>query len=305
MARQVTQQKPVIAMKVGRFEAGQKAAASHTGALAASDTAFDAAFEKAGILRADSAEQMFDWARVLEAYPLFRSRLAVATAGQNSSTSGDRTASPSSPMPADRESSRRMRWRRMGCRLQNYRNETTRSLVCACCPPAANVFNPVDMLASASPETYAASLKILLDDDTCGWRDGHSASAAHVQGGGSGVRNWSMSPYGARRQAARLHKQKTCHRCPVGIGPHQGGAGGAPERRGSRNLSFSGTGGIGIGCIGQRTELLDHGRWTIGPYRSIVHGPWSAPMIFSNQYSIPTASVHLARSVEEAERSWE
>src|SRR5512143_4134613 len=69
IAREVTQRKPVIALKVGRFESGQKAAASHTGALAASDTAFDAAFEKAGILRADSAEQMFDWARVLEAYP--------------------------------------------------------------------------------------------------------------------------------------------------------------------------------------------------------------------------------------------
>ncbi len=66
IAREVTQHKPVIAMKAGRFEAGQKAAASHTGALAASDTAFEAAFEKAGILRAGTAEEMFDWARALE-----------------------------------------------------------------------------------------------------------------------------------------------------------------------------------------------------------------------------------------------
>ena len=63
VARDVTRRKPVIALKVGRFASGQRAAASHTGALAASDTAFDAAFEKAGILRADTAEQMFDWAR--------------------------------------------------------------------------------------------------------------------------------------------------------------------------------------------------------------------------------------------------
>ena len=65
-ARAVNQHKPVIALKVGRFASGQKAAASHTGALAASDIAFDAAFDKAGILRAESAEQMFDWARALE-----------------------------------------------------------------------------------------------------------------------------------------------------------------------------------------------------------------------------------------------
>src|SRR3972149_1583940 len=69
VARDVTQRKPVIALQVGRFEAGQKAAASHTGALAGSEAAFDAAFAKAGVLPAAPAEQMFDWARALEVYP--------------------------------------------------------------------------------------------------------------------------------------------------------------------------------------------------------------------------------------------
>jgi len=79
-ARAVTRRKPVIALKVGRFEAGQKAAASHTGALAGSESAFEAAFEKAGILRADSAEQMFDWARALENCPLPRGKnMAILT----------------------------------------------------------------------------------------------------------------------------------------------------------------------------------------------------------------------------------
>src|SRR5574341_65350 len=82
VAREVTRRKPIVALKVGRFEAGQKAAASHTGALAASDIAFDAAFTKAGILRADSAEQMFDWARALENCPLTRGKnVAVLTSG--------------------------------------------------------------------------------------------------------------------------------------------------------------------------------------------------------------------------------
>ena len=59
-ASEVTEYKPVIALKVGRFEAGQKAAASHTGALAGAEAAFDAAFAKAGVLRAETAEQLFD-----------------------------------------------------------------------------------------------------------------------------------------------------------------------------------------------------------------------------------------------------
>jgi acetate---CoA ligase (ADP-forming) len=80
VAREVTSRKPVIALKVGRFASGQRAAASHTGALAGSDTAFEAAFEKAGIFRADSAEQMFDWAQALAACPLPKGRnVAVLT----------------------------------------------------------------------------------------------------------------------------------------------------------------------------------------------------------------------------------
>ncbi len=79
-ASEVTKHKPVIALKVGRFEAGQKAAASHTGALAGSEAAFDAAFAKAGVLRADTAEQMFDWARALENCPLPRGKnMAILT----------------------------------------------------------------------------------------------------------------------------------------------------------------------------------------------------------------------------------
>ncbi|NOY97666.1 MAG: CoA-binding protein, partial [Chloroflexi bacterium] len=60
-ARRVAGSKPVVALKVGRFASGQRAAASHTGALAGAETAFDAAFEKAGVFRADTAEEMFDW----------------------------------------------------------------------------------------------------------------------------------------------------------------------------------------------------------------------------------------------------
>jgi acetyl coenzyme A synthetase (ADP forming)-like protein len=147
VAREVTRRKPVIALKVGRFEAGQKAAASHTGALAASDTAFDAGFEKAGILRANSAEQLFDWARGLENCPLPKGkRIGVLT-----------NAGGPGVIAADALEDN-------GLQLAHL-SESTCEALSSTLPPAANIHNPVDMLASASPETYATCLKILLNDD--------------------------------------------------------------------------------------------------------------------------------------------
>lgn len=145
-ANEVTKSKPVIALKVGRFEAGQKAAASHTGALAASDTAFDAAFEKAGILRADTAEQMFDWARALENCPLPKgNRIGILT-----------NAGGPGVIAADS-------LEHHGLALAQLADATLEALS-AILPPAANIHNPVDMLASASPEIYADCLNLLLQD---------------------------------------------------------------------------------------------------------------------------------------------
>ena len=146
VACKVARRKPVIALKVGRFESGQKAAASHTGALAASDIAFEAAFDKAGVLRAETTEQMFDWASALENCPLPRgNNIAILT-----------NAGGPGVIAADALESN-------GLSLAKLHEPTLKGLI-ARLPQAAGVFNPVDMLASASPETYAACLKILLDD---------------------------------------------------------------------------------------------------------------------------------------------
>ncbi|MBE7436097.1 MAG: acetate--CoA ligase family protein [Anaerolineales bacterium] len=158
-AGEVAKRKPVIALKVGRFEAGQKAAASHTGALAASDTAFDAAFEKAGILRAETAEQMFDWARALERYPG-----GISTAGNDHSAYSDTlsriailtNAGGPGVIAADSLENNNMVLARL--------SDDTLKVLSATLPPAANINNPVDMLASASPDQYAECLKILLQD---------------------------------------------------------------------------------------------------------------------------------------------
>ena len=146
-ASEVTKHKPVIALKVGRFEAGQKAAASHTGALAGSEAAFDAAFEKAGILRANTAEQMFDWARALENCPLPRGKnMAILT-----------NAGGPGVIAADSLETN-------GLLLSQF-TESTLEALSSYLPSSASVHNPVDMLASASPDAYATCLKILLQDE--------------------------------------------------------------------------------------------------------------------------------------------
>jgi acetyl coenzyme A synthetase (ADP forming)-like protein len=145
-ARQIVLEKPIIALKVGRFAAGQRAVASHTGALAGLESAYNAAFRRAGVLRAETSEGLFDCARALAWCPLPQGcRVAVLTnAGGPGVTAADALES-------------------LGLTLAEFDQET-RAALSEVLPPAASLNNPVDMLASASPEQFSDSLRIVLDD---------------------------------------------------------------------------------------------------------------------------------------------
>lgn len=145
-ARRVVQEKPILALKVGRFASGRAAVASHTGALAGQESAYNAAFRRAGVLRAETSEELFDWARALAWCPLPQGRrVAVLTnAGGPGVTAVDALETH-------------------GLTLARLQPETEATLRAAL-PPAASVHNPVDMLAGASPQDYAACLRALLDD---------------------------------------------------------------------------------------------------------------------------------------------
>ena len=145
-ARQVVRDKPIIALKVGRFKSGQRAVASHTGALAGQESAYNAAFRRAGVLRAETSEEMFDQARALAWCPPTKGRrVAVLTnAGGPGVTAADALES-------------------LGLELTEFSGRT-RAALAGILPPAASLHNPVDMLASATPDQFAESLRILLAD---------------------------------------------------------------------------------------------------------------------------------------------
>lgn len=146
-ASAVSAEKPVVVMKVGRSESGRAAVASHTGALAGSDNAYEAAFRRAGVLRAMRSEELFDWSRVLAWAPLPRGRrMAILTnAGGCGAITTDTLVDH-------------------GLELAQFSADTRKSIQSRL-PDAANTSNPVDMLAQAGPGEFSLNLKDLLADD--------------------------------------------------------------------------------------------------------------------------------------------
>jgi acetyl coenzyme A synthetase (ADP forming)-like protein len=147
-ATRVSRHTPVIALKVGRGGSGARAVASHTGALAGADAAYDAAFRRAGVLRAGRLEEMLDWARALAWQPLPQgNRVAILT-----------NAGGAGVMALDALEAE-------GMRLAPV-TEDTKAFLKRRLLPAASVENPVDILAGSGPATYALCLDALLDDET-------------------------------------------------------------------------------------------------------------------------------------------
>jgi len=145
-ARRAARAKPVIVIKAGRHAAGAKAALSHTGALAGSDKAYEAAFRRAGVLRVREIEQLFDAAETLSRVGrISGERLTILTNGGGAGV-----------LAVDRLAD----W---GGTLATLDPETIARLD-AVLPPTWSRANPVDIIGDATPERYGQAVEALLAD---------------------------------------------------------------------------------------------------------------------------------------------
>jgi len=146
LARRVARSKPILAVKSGTTRAGARAASSHTAALAGSEAAVDALFRQAGVIRAGSLEELIDVAALLSTQPLPRGRrVAIVT---NAGGLGILCADACEAA---------------GLELPGLSDETVRALK-GILPAEASVANPVDMLGSASADSYRAVIPLLHAD---------------------------------------------------------------------------------------------------------------------------------------------
>ena len=150
VARRLTKSKPVIVIKSGRTSAGSRAVSSHTGTLAGSERAYEAAFKQAGVTRSASVGNLFDLSIAFARQPLPRNdRVAIIT-----------NAGGPGIMATDAIE-------QMGLSLASLAEDTMVSLRQAL-PSAASVLNPVDVLGDALADRYQAALRLVSTDPNVG-----------------------------------------------------------------------------------------------------------------------------------------
>ena len=145
-ARAAARTKPVVVVKAGRHEQGAKAAATHTGALAGADAVYDAAFRRAGLLRAYDLDELFDAAETLGMVRPFRGeRLAILTNGGGLGVLAvDRLVDLGGSLSA------------LSPALHSRLN--------AALPGTWSQSNPIDIAGDADEERYRVALEALFED---------------------------------------------------------------------------------------------------------------------------------------------
>jgi len=149
-AREVTTETPIVLVKSGRTDAGAKAASSHTGAIAGSERAYEAGLEQAGVLRAHSVQELFDYARALAGLPEpDTDGVAVVT---NAGGPGVLTTDAVGDSTLE---------------IADFTDETITALAEAM-PDEANVYNPIDAIGDADVDRFGEALEIALADPNVG-----------------------------------------------------------------------------------------------------------------------------------------
>ncbi len=145
-ARKATQRVPVIVFKSGITAAGAQAASSHTGALAGSNTAYDAALRHAGVIRAKTMTELFDLAIAFTTQPVPKGKNTVVV-----TNSGGPGIVASDAVETN------------GLVMARFTDETHKELA-EKLPPTANIHNPVDVVGDAHADRYKIALETTLKD---------------------------------------------------------------------------------------------------------------------------------------------
>jgi acetyl coenzyme A synthetase (ADP forming)-like protein len=146
IAPEVARRKPIVAVKSGRSAAGTRAASSHSAALANLDVAVDALFAQAGVIRTSTLEDLFDVTALLATQPAPSGRRVgvVTNAGGPGILFADACEAH-------------------GLELPTLGAETLAALR-VFLPAQAGLANPIDMIASATPDQYARTLAAVGND---------------------------------------------------------------------------------------------------------------------------------------------
>ena len=149
-AREVTKDTPIVLVKSGRTDAGAQAASSHTGTIAGSEQAYEAGLDQAGVLRAESVQDLFDAAQMLANQPVPENNdVAVITnAGGPGVMSTDAVGDSSLSMASFEEET-------LGAFSEQL-------------PPEGNIYNPVDIVGDADVKRFRDALDSALADDNVG-----------------------------------------------------------------------------------------------------------------------------------------
>jgi acetyl coenzyme A synthetase (ADP forming)-like protein len=146
VAREVSRQKPIMVLKSGVTASGSRAVSSHTGSLAGTEQAYNAAFYQAGVLRLESLQELFDNARAFANQPLLDGdRIAIVTNAGGPGILATDTLE------------------RNGLQLARMKRETIQQLE-EFLPDAASAANPVDVLGDARSDRYARAMELIALD---------------------------------------------------------------------------------------------------------------------------------------------
>lgn len=147
VSSRVSKNKPIIVIKSGNTDAGARAVSSHTGTLAGSAKAYEAAFKQAGIIRANTIRDLFNYATAFSSQPLPKGKkVAIIT-----------NAGGPGIMATDA-------CEKNNISLTSLSKETIDKLK-GFLPEAANFYNPIDVLGDAQADRYRKALEVVVKDD--------------------------------------------------------------------------------------------------------------------------------------------